>query len=431
MKKFLFLPLFILMLLSSCGKESNNRILKTIPINTTYVVIVDLDQIMKDLGSQEQNGKLMFGPELSGALEQSGYTVSEILEKFANHGLDFSGSLAMFEYRGQSIFTCFSRDSEVTINSYQTKFYTDGDIIYSNEGIYLKDNQIWFDQHNVLTPDIIRQFTELKNNENASKLSSAIKGGAAINSFANIEFISNILEYSSSWYSILNTLFGNPSYVNLAVSFEEGKMTAELNFLTNEFKKPKFALKAPKINMKDINEYSGRGRLFYAFSLTNGEANEFFNSFFNEYSSDNDFLESLQYIDGTIVGSIGPSSSGGSTFGLQIPFKKKDAAETFMNNIQTIGYLYDFTCELKDKKVYIHSYDMEGPDIQSIKRNFENSAAAFSFLNNYNGSYIFYDIPFEGGSIKMKSGNHPSFVVQIDTEKGKNSLIYFIENFDM
>lgn len=425
-----------LMALGSCSKPSSEELLKTVPATTRFLAVVNQEKLSASLNSKESLSLVASSldritSQRGGASGPSKWTA--ILD--GESGIDTECRIVVFEYKNATLFTFMVKDAGKFRDHLASKA---GTALVENKGVwcdggntvFMKGNQAWITSgYPTLHSTDILLLCSLKDSESILTLSTVAEMADSDN---DIDYICNLAEMSK-WDMInpqtalaYNLAFEDVVYASGFMNFLQAHAEGEMNLLNSQGQPARRALSLSKINMNAINSFNGKGNVFFATSLDPKVVGMVVDQLKNMPFMPEEYITTLQQIDGTIVFSTNLNEIANNTpdFSMAISFGSPEAAQQNLETVKSFlpSISPEATATAEANMIMLKSGQQEGSSISSFKKEFEGSNLTLVYLPSSSP-----DEKPVADNIKQltlretDNGESAKFTIRIDT-KGQNSL---------
>lgn len=442
MKKFLFSIAAVLILFSSCSKDEKTKILTSIPENTSFVALVDLQKLGEGMGvTQESDGKIKVGKEMSQLVSSLDSKGAETLQDIKNNKFSFQLTYAaLFEDKGDTFVTFFVDDQQAFIDELSrlndnTKFEKDAGVWLDNhKTMGVKDNQVWIRTNGgePLKAGQIIRFSKLGEKDSFCSVEYAqtmIDGSDDVQLYADAKSVTDLLGSDAiSAKMALATVFEDASYLTGSVNFTDGKIETKLRILDKNFKPTKLAIGLDEINPGMLDSFKGVGNVFFALNVNPGSIEKLVSQYQETLKSalmlDDALISSLKNLDGTIIGSI----DAGKGMEVIVPFKDAASAQAPADFLRQMGE--GLTVNTENNLVVMKAGEPSGKPISSVASVFKNSYGGFVVSYNNDATELDKTVSEyvkQASLLIKKDGNGVELSLTVDTKPGRNALLSCIE----
>lgn len=444
MKKFLLLLSAVTLMLAACSKDEKSKILSSIPSETGYVLLFDLQNLNDDLGNKtEGDGKISLSNEfktfLNNAFYQDGVQLAELLQS-GKLAIDYSYG-AVFENKNRPVATFYVTDTDKFIDGFgsygSVDFSKEGDIWFSKDHyIAVAKSQVWMITYGQpFTADEILLLSKL--DEKKSVLSkdyfkTISEKNDDIQFFTDIDsFFGTEERYMGVRFS-LATILENVKYIAGSANFEKGKAVANAEFLDKNSKPCKMALQLDEVDVNKLNSMNSKGSVFFALNINSATLAPIFSQYESvlksQLGNDSGLIAGLKNIDGTIGFSMNADPANGTAFDILIPFKSPDSASAVESFASQMFQGSGVTAE--GNNLRISEGTSFGADFSSVSEKFKGSLGGVvisfkDFENAFSNEVAKYIsnviLTFH------KSGNVLQVKLTSDSKQGQNYLISLMQ----
>lgn len=440
MKKTMMLLAALVMILTGCRKN-DNEVLSTIPKDTGFVAVINVEKLNANLGNKMENGKPKFDEATKQLFSMMGSKGNDVAKAIENNefSLDYTKSVAAFELKGNSIATFFVDDAgkfkAFVEKEGNTKFTTKGNVEYCDtENTYLIGNQVWVAQsYPAIDASDIESLTSLPEGDSLNDTeyaSTLTDSNAEIEALVSFKYLAMAGGNNMVMNFGLNTAYDDATYMAASICFEEAKALCDIKILNSKFEIAKSNIKTQPISKGVVNSYEGKGNIFYAFAVTGDQLSAILKQYSNLVQLPADVSSALGKLEGTIVGSMNSDNSSYDAepcFGLLAEFKDASSAQIVGDYIKSSLPLPQVVVEQTGNRVYVHSQTQRGSDISSVADVFNGCSVGVAI----SPEGLIQD-PKTAGLIKMiklqsRPDSKEACVITIDTKKGQNALLSILQ----
>ena len=433
MKRLFSILGVIMLLLTSCGGGGRDALLSTIPSDTRFCVVIDLNRMSSKLD------------------EQAKATLKDFVDKAAANGkrgadlfgddsqVDFSVPMILFEYHNSTLLTFRIKNEDKFRKSVEendgVSFSNTGAILASDDDkIFIDGKQVWISlaYPNPEAADIA-VLSQLKKDDSVLGLECASQLGSDddISGLVNIDK-SLQDSWNRSYRMALNMAFDDPAFLVWHTDFKKDKMESEITVVNYKGKPAPFALKTSKINTDKLSKFTGRGNLFGAISLDSDLVRNLIKQIRGFTSLAPDQEEMLMSLDGNVAFSayLNDVNSSPEYLTLMLTFKNKDAARKAADLMtDNFGNPEDMKIFTDDNRLYMMTAAQKGEQISSVISDFKNANIAIAitpeFGTAFNGSA---NQNFDGASLRLTdNGDGVKILIDLKSKGDSNSLSSLIK----
>lgn len=435
MKKLsLYFCMICALLAASCRKGDEADLLATIPSNTGFFAVVDLVKVNKALGNDvNSDGSVKTGDKLNQVLAAFGKQGDELKNMLDGDkaSVDFTRPLGAFEYKGSPVVTFYVSDAKAYMKYIEEQTHSEFkeiDKIWQSAtgGIFVKGNQVWVSSGaSTFTAETVKMLSALPEDDSLISIEYARKLVDEGKDVAGWATIAALTGYSDNPMMNLGitTLYDGAAYLPFTVTFENGKAQLSAKVLDKKFQPARCTLRPSTIQASVLNEYQGKGDVFFAISIDPAQAKDLlgqYGQFMGQFAS---LGEILGNTDGTIVGSAN-SASEEASFGLMTNFTSQETAREAAETIMDMMPPSELAVELTGTKLYIHSHNLEGETIGGSVKLMEGAEWAMVLTPDKVGA---------GDAVSnvvvkaLRQGDSTEFLLTVNTKPGQNALLSLLE----
>lgn len=423
---------------SSCGNKNAGKLLESIPKNTQYLLIVNIEKITHSLGSDGEKEL----DKYIGSIRNSNRGKEKFDYVFSKESeADLSSPLMLFELDNTSVITFSLKDADKFVSDFETaagsKFRkVNGILGLEDNTAFVSGNQAWIaqDYPGINTEDIV-SLTKLSK---ASSMASVEYTSEMIDSDADISMIvdlpalvqSNMNLGASLW---LNMAFEDPEYLAGYIVFEKGKIEGEVKVLDSKCRPAPFALRPSKIDTRALKDFPGKGNFFFATSYDPATLSKIIGQVKSLLPLPPAVIGAIENIDGNIVisGDINQQSDDVQQLCAMVTFKDNASAQTLAAYLQEMqpsssaGPEYSVT----GNNLLIYTPNQEGESIESVADDFRGSGMALSVKPDGNlGASPFNSDLLKRILVKLvDTGDSSALKFTLTTLPGQNSLVSLLQ----
>lgn len=426
------------MALSSCSKEEKlGEILTTVPKDTKGLMLFNVKSLTEKLtdGKSENIGEVL--SDLIGKKN-----MDEKVEKLFSKDspIDFNSPAVFFEMKNQPFLTFYVKDEEAFRN-YMAKEADkklkdrNGIWVSEDDEIYMIGRQIWLNlaRDEYVKASDFSKLQEQKEENSAMSIPAVAKlasQASDIAGFVNLKELDGLNSDFDKFMVGFNIAFDDPAYVIGSMNFGDGEIVSEATILNKDGVVAKCSIPLKKIDMNQINSFTAKGDMFFAFGLDP----QLVDMVVKQMPSDikeNPVAQTIKKIDGTIIASIDMTTVSESIpcGALTIPFKSSNDAKMIYNE-----YYEEFKDEIEDEDI---QYNVEcsgntititlgiptGVSIKDFASDFNDSYIGISFISKNIPNVGVFSKYISSGSYSLKpDGEGIKMEAKVKTKDGQNSL---------
>lgn len=438
MKKTIFCLFALLaVVLSSCGNKGAERMLQTIPAGSSYLSVLNAENITSKLGNE--------GLAQWDALVSQGFKGSDDRWKFLlgkDSGIDFSTPVFIFEYKGANVITFEVKDSGAFREGFEkaasAKFTGTGNLYYLPDNTaFVNDKQVWLTAaYPEVKPEDIKTLLALKKADSMASLKYAVEMSASDDDCSTFASLASLIKQSGNIGGALylNTLFNSPEYLVYKTNFEKEAIVGSLTVLNAKFEPSACAFKPSKLDVSTIKDFKGKGNVFFAIGIDPQLTTQLLDKFKALLPLPAEGLAMLKNIDGDILlsGSLNDNMSNPALSGALISFKTKEAAEEASQVVKELGLspIQNAGMLIEGNALCLLAPEQSGNSPAEMASWFKDAGMGFlCFTSAFKGeafgnigNYIL------GVAAKLvDNGDGVSLDFNVDTKKGQNSLISIMQ----
>lgn len=443
---FLCLSVFIL-LLSSCSKDDKSRLLTTIPSDTSFVALINLEKLNEDLGNKVSGSdKIETGKQFDEFLDSDMAGNQFFWRQFKSNELSIKyGYAAIFENNGSNLLTFYVEDSRKFI---ETLSEADPDTEFGQEaGVWIDnskttavfENQVWMrlSAGEPLQSARILTLARLKDKKSFSSVEYASEmcdKNDDVQLYFNIPALGEIQGVNGMGLNMLfATLFDDAKYLAGSANFKDGLATARLQVLNKDFKTASLALKFNEIDIEKLNSFNGKGSAFFALNLDPASVSKIVSEYAamlrSSFMLDQSVLESLRNLDGTIVAAADLNGSvDGTPFSALISFDNAANSESATEFFRQFGGEFDVSTS---GNLLLLSYgEPAGMPVSSVSSLFKGTCGGFVISLTGEGNDLTQGISSyfkQYSSLAKKDGAGLELEINIKSKPGQNFLLSLVE----
>ena len=293
MKKTLLILSLILMMVTSCKKESQENeeqistLLSTVPAKASGVVVINLEEILKDADYKIENNKLVPGPEVKSIIENLPSYYQEYISNLPeNSGIDLKEMVAFFD-SGRFYLTFLLNNENAFIKFVeeitQKEFTKESNGVKMTRDIAVKGSQAWvcLSDNRRVDPELIASYKSLKNEESFESTSMGKKmmnGDNNIIGWMNIgkasEEIMNRQERAQAML-LAGLVFEDPEAVEFTGNLKKGRMETKVTVINSEGQPAKCVLPFEQVDVSTLKKLGSSCDFIGAFTITPALVNKF------------------------------------------------------------------------------------------------------------------------------------------------------------
>ena len=281
MKRFInLLPLAVvamfMMVMSACSDSSNSDVeslLKTVPQETSGVVVVDLGRMLDKVGIEVKDGELVLPAKLKEAMGK------DVAAKFGKLKGVKADALVVFMHRKKVVVTGYVSDQEVFRSYVKDELYDDGgewnaaeDNLDVYKKIAVRGDQFWYVTEGVSTTTILG-WAKLKETESLyanNKLVAAICAEPKdISIFYDIDRVKNLggldVDQVMAMTMMQEILVRDMAYVSGWVDFGKEEVVAEMRCYNTKFEAAEYVVELDKIDASLLGKLPKSSNFVMAF----------------------------------------------------------------------------------------------------------------------------------------------------------------------
>lgn len=431
MKKITLYALsLIVLILASCSNKVNEEILRTVPKDTPFFLIVDLEKTQSDLS---QDGKALSNGgnknQLFGMFGANGKDAADFLDS-SKTGIDMDSQMVAFQYRNTSVLTFLLSDVDKFKDFIKEKYgdweETSGVFATKNNKVFLKNNQAWITggtmAFNAAAVNDLLSLEEKNSLLDQKYVGNMVSSGSDICGLVNVTNVGSQFGGGMATNLGLNLMFDDLTYFSFTVKFESGKAICEARPLNSVYESAKSVFKPVEIDLNTVNDYPGKGSMFMAAAIDSEQTKMMLEQFAPMAGPLSEILEALKNVEGTVVGSSNGSGSE-SSLGLMFYFADSESAMKAADQFMEMMPPEEMAVELTGNKLYIHSHNLAGDGIADYSKYFKGNEFGIVMLPNCFG---------QQNQIKLvtamahRDGDSMKILVEAETQQGVNSLVSFL-----
>ena len=281
MKRFInLLPLAVvamfMALMSACSNSSNSDIeslLKTVPQETSGVVVVDLGRVLDKIGIETKDDCLVLPAQLKEAMGKDAVAEFERIKGIK------TDALVMFMHRKKAVVTGYVSDQEAFRNYVKNELYGDGgewNAAEDNLDVYKKmavrGDQFWYVTEGVSTATILG-WANLKEKESAyanNKLVAAmVEEPKDIQIFYDVDRVMQLSKFDMEQMmamTMMQEMFvRDMAYVSGWVDFGKDEVVAEMRCYNSKFEAADYVVDLDKIDASLLGKLPKNSNFVMAF----------------------------------------------------------------------------------------------------------------------------------------------------------------------
>lgn len=310
--------------MTSCGKKDKKALLETVPADTAGLLIIDANQVWKQLDIKVDGDDVTYCKELKeivslAGLERKDKKVFDAVMKVID---DSSRSFVLFEYDAQPWFTFFVGDDEKFIklleDEGELEFDKDGDYMVAGDNVAVKDNQVWVSEK--IDTEVIEKFLGLDKDKRFVKkyetvADELLADNVTCGFFANIETAKGLLGSDDSQMLSLamSVAFDGAQYLVGKTVLSDKDITGEVRILNDKFAPAKFNFPMGKIDATAMSRLNNEAPFIAALAIDPAMTKKI-ESLLDKYAglSEADRVQFVTFekIKGTIGASFSASDDG-------------------------------------------------------------------------------------------------------------------------
>lgn len=422
------LAIAMLLMVASCSKSGDgNDLLSTVPDDAQVVVLINVQKLVKDLGSSDNNNKLELSSRVKSLLPED---ADKALDLFSEGGVRLTYMVGFADSQMRSFLTGFIAD-EKAFRSYVEKqegeaFHNDGDAEVCGDWTIVND-RFWFSKGD--NAQQVAEYMKLNDKKSAASLDIADK------------IISDDYDISG-WASFKQFLDGAGSVallqgiapsadVNMlsySIEFKDGELVARGTFLDSKMKPVEMNEKSgfEKINMGTVKMLNGNCQMVVAAGVQGKMSQQLASQLPLK-------INGLDGIDGTIALAMNPSQKMGSRLPEAMMAVKMSSPEKATELGESIkGFLSSAVqVSLKGKTLLLKTSDNLNGDLKAgnhlpdLEGAFVGVVLAPSMLDNMMPGN---NIPFDGASVVIKQENKEmTLCMKVYTNNKSNALVTLLK----
>lgn len=273
MKKVLFFISMLAVMLASCADNHSDELLKTVPANSTFVIMAHLDKMVSKLDDEGWSQLAKAVPQLT---EKTGRFDARWNYFFSDESeVDFSYPLVAFNLDRAIVFTFYVKNPDRFRKQIQEKTETefevvDGISVCAGNTVFVRERQVWFTASypRVDASDI----APLALQEESKSFLIREVSHRLIESQSDIVAVVNLVKsLEGAWLRnermAINLLFDNPGYMVSNINFTNLELTGESIFVNARNEPSPLALKTEPLEADSLKNFNGRGNIFGAVSV--------------------------------------------------------------------------------------------------------------------------------------------------------------------
>lgn len=335
--------LLLVLALSACSKSPTvEKLLKTVPENTSAVAVFNADQIVDQLDIKVSGDKLTYCPELTeamGQVDQKDLKTAAELYQAIDH------QMVYFLYKEQVIFTGLTKDEKKLIEiikaDAEVEFKeAEGFKMTSNGNFAVRDGQFWFSPQS-LDASTLYNLTNLKDKESFAGKYSGLTAeladkNATINVCANFSSILNVLREQGMLQQVamlqtaLTTAYKDAKMVTMRLDMDKNGINAVAKLVNEEGKPAEYLLKSPAINTSVLNNIDNNAFLVAALAVS-PDAVKAASAALSAMGGDNPLLASIAKLQGTACVAINQEK-----FNFAVEFASPEDASQVASMLQNL-----------------------------------------------------------------------------------------------
>lgn len=281
MKRFInLLPLAVvamfMTLMSACSDSSNSDVeslLKTVPQETSGVVVVDLGRMLDKVGIEAKDGELVLPAKLKEAMGK------DVAAKFGKLKGVKADALVVFMHRKKAVVTGYVSDQEAFRNYVKNELYGDGgewnaaeDNLDVYKKIAVRGDQFWYVTEGVSTATILG-WAKLKEAESAYANNKLVAAMCAepkdVSIFYDIDRMKNLAGLDAEQVmamTMMQEIFvRDMAYASGWVDFGKDEVVAEMRCYNSKFEAAEYVVELDKIDTSLLGKLPKSSNFVMAF----------------------------------------------------------------------------------------------------------------------------------------------------------------------
>lgn len=436
MRRYFFLFASLLLLLSSCGSNREEGLLRTVPRDTPMFGLVNLKSLSSKLDS---DGKRQLR-ETVDRLAKSG-TAEARWEYFFSEGseVDFTSPMAVFELDRACVFTFYVKNvgkfkkgiEEATGSQFSVK----GNVAVCAGGtVFLSGNQVWYaPEYPEVTPEAVARVAALKEPESVLSLECCRQVEGRDEDAAVIVDLAKAYSFDREMRLTLNMLFDDASYLVSYLDFGKEKAEMRSVFLNYKCRPVPFVLRSSKIDVGRLRGFEGAGNAFAAMSVKPELAHSVVSQLKNFFPVPADVQSFVEELDGDVAVALS-RRDGGETQAVSamLTFRTSQAASDcalFLSGLH-IDALPGASAVADGKKCLFSAGVPSGSPMGSLADSFKGACLGVVALPSFLTAPVFrgLDDHLDNVSLMFKdNGEGSEVLVTVATRNGADPLVLAVQ----